>query len=405
MRISRLLTTLFATTSLLLGAKVDSLLAAPTPTAPKKASPELCREFVVQEPEDTCVLYLHHTSPIGVRLKSAILETEEPEEWKVKAKVRPSGDTVMFRVKSSVKARDIAGVYIVWTRLYTLHIIVRAAKSEDEADDAIVLRHKSWVSRFNAAVQAKAQEQCEKKQADRDAEHNREIATLREQIAEEADRELMREMVRGHDTTPIYQPPTQGESFSISGLDWVSFGERRTLRFAIDNPDDDQLPVTRVQLFNAKGTRDHAGVVQIGESPDASDGPLGVVEGHQRVVAAVMVKAPDSLGNFAKLVVHGPKGTAPQIRVIPIQPPEKPPLTAEQKRDRQVILGVRLVGGGCWLPGDIPDGKGGEATKATPCGGAAIHVTKGLSKRWAVEVEAVGTATGEASFEASPSTT
>ena len=398
-----------------IGFVLVSLVAADTGAAHAARPIHPCHEVVIDNLIASCTMQIHHSKPITLQVKSPIIETNKPEGWPVVDHVKPTGDMIVFETAARARLDRIAGIYVIHTRQYTLYMIMSAAPSAEVADHAIVLDHASQLAIFDSAVAAKAREvaasmisEVRRTHAEelrqRDADHAERIARLEETIErlqkyvlEVAEHAIIGAVIQGSRITPIHQELDRSEGFSIRGTEWVEVGGDRILRFDVHNHEDEPFPVTRVQVFNQDGSREHTGTVRIGaesaDLPSPKDGPLGVVAPRQDASGAVLIRDHQSLGESVQLMVYGPEGVSPRIRIIPIRPVEPKP---EEKQDRQLFIGIRAVAGGCWIPSRIADS---SATDATPCGGFAVRVTKGLSELWGVEVEVAGGAIGEARFD------
>lgn len=377
-----------------------------------------CQGLTVDHPIVTCTLQIHHSQPITLRVKSPILGTDAPDGWKIDDDVQSTADTIVFQAEPEARSEQLSGVYVIHTRRYSLYLIVSAASSADVADGAIVLEHASDLDIFNTAVMAKARTLAvsmiaevrrthAEELSEKDAEHaektaklQRMIDALQRRVAGLEERALVGAVIHGNRVTPIQQELDQGEGFSIRGTDWVELGTNRILRFDVYNHENDQFSVTSVQVFNEDGTREHTGTVELGSEPvdapaDAlppGTGPLAVIEPKRRASGAVLIRDHESLGRSARLVVHGPTGTLPQIRVIPIDP-EKP--TLREKQARQVMAGLRVIAGAFWFS----DGTGLGAEKATSMLGVGVHLQKGFGNGLALEAEIQLARTEDARFD------
>jgi len=363
-----------------------------------------CQEVVIDNLIASCTMQIHHSVPITLRVKSPIIETHEPDGWLVSDDVKPTGDMIVFQTTAKASPREIAGVYVIYTRQYTLYVIMSAAPSAEDADHAILLDHADELAIFNSAVAARAREIAASMTEEVRQAHAGEITRLEETIErlqeyvlEAAEHAVIGAVIQGSRVTPIHQEPDRSEGFSVRGTEWVEVGDDRILRFDVHNHENAPFQVTRVQVFNEDGSQEHTGTARIGAEPTAlpspKNRPLGVVPPRQQVSGAVLVRDPRSLGESVQLMVHGPAGVSPRIRLIPLRPVGPTP---EEKQDRQVFIGVRAAVGGCWIPSRV---EGSSATDATPCGGLAVRVTKGMTESIGVEVEVAGAATGEARFD------
>lgn len=165
------------------------------------------------------------------------------------------------------------------------------------------------------------------------------------------------------------------------------------MRFTVHNNRPEETTLSTLELHDEIGA-DYAGTTQIGSKGSPDGKVLAVIKPWASMVGTVAVRNFKQLRSTVKLVVNG-VGVKPAFRIVPIDPPEEPPLTPREKRARQVTVGVQGVFGAF----TIADGLGAGQLEATSFAGFGIRITKGFHENIAVEVEAAGGKTGNAQFE------
>ncbi len=81
--------------------------------------------------------------------------------------------------------------------------------------------------------------------------------------------------------------------------------------------------------------------------------------------------------------------------IVPVLPKEEyERQQARERRAKQLIIGIRLLTGACW----IPDGLETDNLDATSCTGLGFRLTKGISQLIAFEAEIAALQTGKANF-------
>ena len=240
----------------------------------------------------------------------------------------------------------------------------------------------------------------------------------RQKAAEEERKQRPQKQERDRQTQARYQiadqllthvemrarPPAPTADPIQLGIERVAWMENEPyIKFSIDNRDVAAAPeLAEVRLTDGKSPSIRAEIVAI-DTPGNLDHRLpATIPPGQRAEGIVWIppQLKDQVQSLT-MTVYGPGGTLLLSAklddyIVPVLPKEE--YERQQARDRrakQLIIGIRLLYGACW----IPDGLETDNLDATSCTGLGFRLTKGISQLIGFEAEIAAIQTDKASFD------
>ena len=222
-------------------------------------------------------------------------------------------------------------------------------------------------------------------------------------ISRATERAILTEVLRGRDELPKEGPGRdeneRGENeqgVTVAGYTWEIFGRFRILIFELQNPDPRPYRIGELQLFDELKLHNHAGEVKVGFdeelAPASPDKVFGTVPAGGRVLVAVSVHDPDTVGRFMHLSLREPGGSRPVMREgLHTWTFKEPP----DMYEGWVTLSVWGTYGALWLG----EGVGANRFDATAFEMLGARATYAFNKYLHVEASAAVGRSGDARFD------
>lgn len=352
--------------------------------------------IVVEPPLHHYTLYLDLSDSAVFSFKSQIFDAIEPANWKVKVTVETTADTVTFEPKPGASLEDLRGQVTIITRMYTLMVTIRPAKTAEQVKRAVLVKHASLNDVVLMAAKKIASEQLvqankrhEEELKKRENAHQADIDRVQRESTE---RTLLTEMHRMHATTRLLDDveSCDGEGVAICGQQWSPLDRYGVLRLVITNRMPDEIEIVGVQALDKQRIRDHASMVRIGDGQPAPSGSVRARLGRmETITVSVTLSEPKKLGDHIQLGLNIAGRAGPMFQTIDLRPPRPKP------GEGLITLGLQGIAGAVWLANPVETDKLG----ATSTTGLALRVRYGFNRRVSFEGELAGARSGNAQFD------